>query len=125
MQRLIEIRTYRIKPGEMDAFHHAVHTRSVPMLLQHGMDVVAYGRSDHEEASYFLVRAYANREAMEHEQASFYGSSAWKDGPRAAMVERIETYLVTVLWLSQEAIESMRALNTPQGASTVRVKDVL
>ena len=123
MKRLVEIRTYRIKPGEMDAFDHAVHTQSVPLLVQNGMDVVAYGRSDHEEASYFLVRAYASREVMEREQAAFYSSSAWKNGPRADMVDRIETYLVTLLWLSDAAIADMRALNTPHGKSTRCVKD--
>lgn len=111
MTRLIEIRTYRLKPGTLAAFHEAMHTRAVPMLRSKGMDVVTYGRSDHEEESYHLVRAYANRQALDAEQSAFYGSAEWRDGPRAALVDRIETYLNTLLWVSGETIASMRSLN--------------
>ncbi|WP_093443133.1 antibiotic biosynthesis monooxygenase [Variovorax sp. 770b2] len=69
MNRLLEIRTYRLKPGTLEAFHKAVHERAVPMLRSKGMDVVTYGRSDHEEEAYHLVRAYESREALEAGQA--------------------------------------------------------
>ena len=111
MKRLLEIRTYRLKPDTLDAFHAAMREHAVPMLRSKGMDVVTYGKSDHEEASYHLVRAYDSREALETGQAAFYGSSEWRDGPRGALVDRIETYLNTLLWLSPEGIDSMRALN--------------
>lgn len=111
MNRLLEIRTYRLKPGTLEAFDKAMQERAVPMLRSKGMDVVTYGKSDHEEATYHLVRAYGSREALEAEQAAFYGSSEWRDGPRSALVDRIETYLNTLLWVSQEAADSMRTLN--------------
>jgi hypothetical protein len=113
MPRLLEIRTYRLKPGTIDAFHNAVHTKAVPMLLAKGMDVVAYGRSDHEEETYFLVRSYASREALEREQADFYGAEDWKLGPKSALVDRIQTYMNTLIWASELAVESMRELNKP------------
>lgn len=110
-QLLLEIRTYRLKPGTIDAFHQAMHERAVPMLRDKGMNVVTYGKSDHEEETYHLVRAYASREALDAEQAAFYGSPEWREGPRGALVDRIETYLNTLLWASPEAVDSMRALN--------------
>lgn len=113
MKRLLEIRTYRLKPGTLDDFHRAMHERAVPMLRGKGMDVVSYGKSDHEEESYHLVRAYASREALEAEQAAFYGSTEWREGPRSALVDRIEIYLNTLLWLSPEGVDSLRALNEP------------
>jgi quinol monooxygenase YgiN len=113
MPRLLEIRTYRLKPGTIEAFHEVVHTKAVPMLRAKGMDVVAYGRSDHEEETYFLLRAYTNREALEREQTEFYGSEYWKMGPRSEVVDRIETYVNTLVWLSDVAVASMRELNTP------------
>lgn len=111
MPRLVEIRTYRLKPGVAEAFHEAVHTLAVPMLKSRNMDVVAYGHSDHEEASYYMIRSYANRAALEAEQNAFYSSDEWKNGPRAALVDRIDTYLNTLVWLSDEGINSMRELN--------------
>lgn len=120
MKRLIEIRTYRLKPGTLPAFHEAVHTQAVPMLRSKGMDVVTYGRCDHEEETYHLVRAYESREALQAEQAAFYGSAEWREGPRSALVDRIETYLNTLLWVSPEAVDSMRSLNTTPASSNRR-----
>jgi quinol monooxygenase YgiN len=111
MNRLLEIRTYRLKPGTIDDFHAAMHGSAVPMLRGAGMDVVAYGRSDHEEETYFLIRAYDSREALDAEQGRFYGSEAWRQGPREALVSRIETYMNTLLWASPEAVESLRVVN--------------
>lgn len=110
MKRLIEIRSYKLKPGEATAFHEAVAGTVMPMLLPL-MDVVAFGPSAHESDTYFLVRAYADLADLEAQQASFYGSDAWRQGPREAIVGRIESYLNTVLWLSPEAVEDMRRLN--------------
>ncbi len=113
MSRLLEIRTYRLKPGTIEAFHNAVHTKAVPMLQAKGIDVVAYGRSNHEEETYFLARSYASREALEREQAEFYGSEDWKLGPRSELVDRIQTYMNTLIWASEPAVASMRELNKP------------
>ncbi|WP_242111974.1 NIPSNAP family protein [Luteimonas aquatica] len=113
--RLLEIRTYRLKPGTAAGFHAAMHGEAVPMLRQAGTDVVAYGRSDHEEETYFLIRAYADRAALEAEQARFYAAPAWRQGPREALVSRIETYLNTLLWASPQAIDSLRAANQGGG----------
>ena len=113
MTLLLEVRIYRIKPGKMAAFHEAVHTKSVPMLKAKAMDVVAYGMSNHEEETYFLARSYANREALEREQSDFYGSEEWKQGPRKEIVDCIDTYMNTLLWISEDGIASMRANNQP------------
>ncbi len=111
MQRLVEIRTYRLKPGTHNAFHQAMHSRAVPMIKARGMNVVAYGPSDHEEPTYFLARAYADRAALEREQKAFYTSNEWITGPRQELVARIDTYLNTLVWLSDEAVQSLRELN--------------
>lgn len=113
MTRLLEIRTYRVKPGTIDAFHNVFHTEAVPMLLAKGMDVVAYGRSNHEEETYFLLRSYASREALDREQADFYESDDWKLGPRSLLVDQIQTYVNTLVWASELSIESLRELNKP------------
>jgi quinol monooxygenase YgiN len=113
MNRLLEIRTYRLKPGTLEAFHETMHERAVPMLRSKGMDVVTYGKSDHEEETYHLVRAYESREALEAEQVKFYGSREWREGPRSDLVDRIETYLNTLLWVPQDTVDSMRTLNPP------------
>lgn len=112
MNRLIEVRSYKLKSGEAVAFHRAVVEQAIPMLQQWGTDVVAYGPSAHEPDTYFLVRSYESLADLNSRQEAFYGSEAWRAGPREAVLGKIESYLNTVLWLSEAAIESLRELNT-------------
>lgn len=45
------------------------------------------------------------------EHANFYGSDDWKFGPRAELIDRIETYMSTLIFASESAIADMKALN--------------
>lgn len=112
--RIVEIRTYKLKPGTapqfLDAFQHAL-----PLLRDSGMDIVAFGRSDHEHESFFLVRAYSDRVALEEQQHAFYSSARWRNGPRGPLVACIEEYLNTLLWMPDQAVEDLRLCNGLDG----------
>lgn len=107
-------RTYRLKPGSLDEFHVVMQQHAVPRRRASGMDVVCYGRSDHEHEGYCLIRAYASRQFLEAQQAAFYNSEEWREGSRRALVAHIETYLNTLLWVSDDAVDSLRELNPSQ-----------
>jgi hypothetical protein len=113
MKRLIEIRSYKLKPGAAASFHHAVVSEAVPMLRSWGTDVVAFGPSAHEQDTYFLIRAYDDLEDLQTKQDAFYGSDVWRQGPRESIVSRIESYLNTVLWLSPASTEDLRQSSSP------------
>lgn len=108
--KLIEIRTYKLKPGCAERFVAAVRT-ALPLVRASGMDVVAFGRSDHEHESFYLIRAYDSREQLVAQQDAFYGSATWKQGPRAELVDCLDDYLNTLLWLPPDAVEALRAHN--------------
>jgi hypothetical protein len=112
MKRLIEVRSYKLKPGSRDAFHAAAVSAAIPLLRKWRMDVVAFGPSAHDPDAYFLIRAYADLADLQKQQDAFYGSEDWKQGPRAAIVPLVESYLNTVLWVSQETIDDMRRQNS-------------
>jgi hypothetical protein len=40
-------------------------------------------------------------------------SEDWKLGPRSALVDQIQTYMNTLIWASEQAVDSMRELNKP------------
>lgn len=113
--RLVEIRTYRLKPGTADRFLTAFR-EALPLVRESGMDVVAFGRSDHEQESFHLVRAYRDRAHLEAQQEAFYTSDAWRCGPREALVACIDDYLNTLLWLSEQGVEDLRRNNDPGGS---------
>jgi hypothetical protein len=108
MQRLLEIRSYVLKPGSAEQFHALVSEASVPLLKQWGIDVVSFGPSVHDSHAYFLMRAFDNLTQLTSSQAMFYESDAWRTGPRAAIIELIEYSTNTVLWLASDAIEAVR-----------------
>jgi hypothetical protein len=49
----------------------------------------------HEEA--FLVRRFASLDERERLEEAFYGSDAWRSGPRRAIVDPIESYHTIVI----------------------------
>jgi hypothetical protein len=108
MKRLIQIRSYQLRPDAAAAFHRAFLDECVPMLRQAGHDVVAFGPSPHQADAYYLVRAYDGLADLDARQDAFYGSPQWREGPRGRVLALIGTYLDTVLWLSPDAIEDLR-----------------
>lgn len=119
INRLIEIRAYKLKSGEAEAFHRLVVEQAVPMMHDWETDIVAFGASSQEPDAYFLVRAYINHADLNAQQNAFYGSAEWRNGPREAILDKIESHLSTVLWLTDSAIESMRMLNSVNLALSV------
>ncbi|MFY7866665.1 NIPSNAP family protein [Roseateles sp.] len=105
---VIEIRSYRLVPGSRDRFHGLISQQSLPLMLEWGMDVVGFGPSLHGADSYFLIRAFKDLMQLEHDQAAFYASPAWREGPREAIVSLIASDSNVVMAMSQERIEALR-----------------
>jgi hypothetical protein len=110
-RRLVEIRAYRLKPGMRADFHVAASEHALPMVRAYGMDVVAHGPVPNDPNGYFLVRSFTDLAQLTAQEDEFYGSARWREGPREALVSRIETYVDTLLWLSPAAIDDLRAGN--------------
>lgn len=108
---ILEIRTYRLKPGTIDEFVRVMREESVPLLEQAGVHVLDCGaslvsESGHEEA--YLIRAFDSLESHEAQEDSFYASDAWRLGPREAIVSRIDSYHTIVIETSAQAIKALQ-----------------
>jgi hypothetical protein len=103
----IEIRTYRLKLGASAQFEAAMQN-ALPMVRA-SMDVVAFGRTDHEGESYFLIRAFSSEEDLKLKQDVFYNSSVWRDGPREPLVQCIDTYINTIVQMSEQSVDELRS----------------
>src|SRR5262245_38154595 len=95
--RVIEIRSYNLKPGTRNQFHRLFLEQALPLLKKWNVQVVTYGASVHDSDSYFLVRSYEDLQDMQQSEDAFYNSDDWKKGPRAAILGLIETYTTIVL----------------------------
>lgn len=106
--RLVEIRTYRLRPGSGVEYDRLFRDAAAPMLAQHGIDVVAHGFSIGDRDGYVLIRAFDDLADRQRREDAFYGSVEWRTGPREAIVSRIEVYTDVVLELPDEVIEGIR-----------------
>lgn len=107
---MLEIRTYRLKPGTGREFVRMMRDESLPLLADAGIRVVAAGPSlvvedGHEEA--YLMRAFPSMEARDAQEAAFYASSAWRDGPREAILACIESYHTIVMDVPAQAVDAL------------------
>ena len=108
--RILEIRSYNLKPGMHERFRRLFHTRASPMLERAGIDVVAFGPSRHDDNSWLLMRSFPSMDDRQASEEAFYGSREWREGPRAAVLDCIESYTTVVVELDNQAIEALRGL---------------
>lgn len=107
---ILEIRTYRLKPGSTEEFIRLMREESLPLLEKFGIRVVRCGASlfaeDGREEAY-LIRAFPSLEAHREQEEAFYGSDAWRQGPREAVLSHIESYHSVVLEVSEDAVRAL------------------
>ncbi|SCG75845.1 NIPSNAP family protein [Micromonospora inositola] len=105
---ILEIRTYRLRPGTIDEFVRVMREEAAPLLASAGIRVVAAGPSlvredGHEEA--YLIRAFSSLAERDEREEAFYGGEAWRTGPREAILSRIESYHTVVLETAEAAAD--------------------
>jgi len=108
MKKLVEIRSYNLKPGRREEFHRLVLEKSLPLLKRWKVDVVAFGPSPHDENSYYLIRAYKSLEDRQTSQDAFYGSPDWRQGPREAIIALIESDTSIVIEMEEATVNALR-----------------
>ncbi|MEJ6004645.1 NIPSNAP family protein [Paucibacter sp. AS339] len=108
--RVVEIRSYRLQPGSSARFHALVMQQSLPLMEAAGIDVLAFGPSLLGDEGYYLIRAFADLADLQASQDAFYASTAWRTGPRQAIIELIESDSNVVLAMSEAAIDGLRRI---------------
>jgi hypothetical protein len=105
---ILEIRTYRLKPGTRDEFVRLMQHESAPLLAAAGVRVLDCGPSLVDEDGFeqaYLIRVYDSIEKRAQQEEDFYRSASWRDGPREAIVSRIDSYHTIVIEVPDTAIE--------------------
>jgi hypothetical protein len=106
--RLVEIRSYRLLPGQREEYDRLFREEAAPLLARHGIDVVGHGFSVGDPDGYFLIRAFDDLADRERREDAFYSSPEWREGPREAVISRIEVFTDAVLELDDDAVEALR-----------------
>lgn len=108
-ERVVEIRSYNLKPGTRDEFHRVFVQEALPMLRRWKVDVVAYGPSLHDADSYFLMRSFPSVAERQQSEDAFYGSDEWRKGPRDRILGAILSYTTIVMSADTATLKGLRA----------------
>ena len=100
---------YRLKPGTRDEYDRLFREEALPLLSAADVDVVRAGPSIDDPNGYHLIRSFADLNDRERREAAFYGSDAWRHGPREAVLACIETYIDAVFELDDAAVDALRS----------------
>lgn len=91
-----ELRQYRLRPGQRDAWVRFMEDRLIPFQSARGMVIVGSWLGEEEDDLYVWMRRFENEAERERLYAAVYDTDEWKNeiGPRVG--ELIDRERITV-----------------------------
>lgn len=89
---IVEVRSYRIKPGHRAEFIQLFETRAVPAMRAHGMHVLGPLLDVENPNKFVFLRSFPSLEERERMKDAFYGGALWKNELEALTMPLIESY---------------------------------
>ncbi|HEX6736632.1 MAG TPA: NIPSNAP family protein [Vicinamibacteria bacterium] len=97
MTAIIEMRTYRTKPGKRAEFIEIFKTRSLPAHREIGMKVIGPFLSIEDPDVFFFMRGFPDLESREPMKSQFYDGPLWKGELEARLMPMLEKYEVVLV----------------------------
>jgi quinol monooxygenase YgiN len=101
---IVEVRSYRIKPGHREEFIRLFETRAVPALRSHGMKVLGPLLDLENPNKFVWLRSFPSLEERERMKNEFYGGELWKNELEAIAMPLIESYDVILCETSRGCV---------------------
>ena len=94
---IIEMRTYKIKPGQRERFLEIFRTKSMPAHAEIGMRICGPFLSVEDPDSFFFMRGFPDLESREPMKARFYESALWKEELEQILMPILDHYTVVLV----------------------------
>jgi hypothetical protein len=94
---IIEMRTYKLKPGKRAEFLEIFRTRSVPAHDEIGMKILGPFLSLEDPDTFFFMRGFPDLQSREPMKAKFYEGELWKSELENKLMPMIEKYEVVLV----------------------------
>ncbi len=111
---IVEVRSYRIKPGLREEFIRFFESRSVPALRAHGMKVVGPFLDVENPNKFVWLRIFPNLEERERMRNAFYEGPLWKNELEAIAMPMLESYDVILCESSPGCVFDVPGATTGQ-----------
>jgi NIPSNAP len=94
---IIEMRTYKTKPGFRSQFLETFRSKSVPAHLEIGMKILGPFVSVEDPDTFFFMRGFPDLSSREPMKAKFYEGELWKRELEQILMPMLERYEVVVV----------------------------
>lgn len=94
---VIEMRTYRIKPGRREEFLDIFRSKSIPEHRRLGMQISNPLLSIEDPDVFFFMRGFPDAASRERLRAAFYQGELWKRELEGTLMPMLEKYEVVVV----------------------------
>jgi hypothetical protein len=94
---VVEMRTYKLKPGTRERFLEVFRTQSVPEHRRLGMKILGPFLSIEEADTFFFMRGFPDLPSRERLKASFYEGELWTRELENVLMPMIDRYDVVLV----------------------------
>ncbi len=94
---IIEMRTYRTKPGKRSEFLETFRSKSVPAHTEIGMKILGPFLSIEDPDTFFWMRGFPDVASREKMKAQFYEGELWKQELEKILLPILDKYEVALV----------------------------
>ena len=94
---IIEMRTYKTKPGMRSRFLEVFRSKSMPRHAEIGMRILGPFSSVEDQDMFFFMRGFPDLTSREPMKAEFYESELWKQELENVLIPMLNKYEVMVV----------------------------
>jgi hypothetical protein len=94
---IIEMRTYKTKPGKRSQFLEIFCAKSIPAHTEIGMKISGPFLSVEDPNTFFFMRGFPELASREPMKAKFYEGELWKSELENVLLPMLENYEVIVV----------------------------
>ncbi|WP_263354873.1 NIPSNAP family protein [Acidicapsa acidisoli] len=94
---IIEMRTYKTKPGKRSEFLEVFRAKSVPAHEEFGMKILGPFLSVEDPDVFFFMRGFPDLASREPMKAKFYEGELWKSELENVLMPMLEKYDVVLV----------------------------
>ena len=89
---IIEMRTYKTKPGKRAEFLEIFRSKSIPAHEEIGMKILGPLLSIEDADTFFFMRGFPDLASREPMKAEFYEGELWKRQLESVLMPMLENY---------------------------------
>jgi hypothetical protein len=94
---IIEMRTYKTKPGSRSQFLEIFRSKSIPAHVKIGMKILGPFLSVEDPDMFFFMRGFPDLPSREPMKAKFYEGDLWKGELENILMPMLDTYEAVVV----------------------------